>query len=287
MERLSDYDIGNSYEAVVKQTTPITPPDAKDEVRHIVLEIAQPGFDFIVGQSVGVLAPGDAELGEKHHFRLYSVASSTLGDDGKSKTISICVKRCSYIDEVSGERVLGRASNYLCDLKPGDRISMTGPYGHQFTVPKDRTANLLMVGLGTGVAPFRAFVKHIYDTAGGWEGKVRLFYGAQRGVELLYMNDENNDLANYVDDETFKAFEAVSPHPALDEPAALDEALEQHGQEVWEMIQDPNTYVYLAGQPKVVENFDAALAKIAGSEDEWRKAKARLDATGRWAELVY
>ena len=44
--------------------------------------------------------------------------------------------------------------------------------------------------MGTGIAPFRAFVKHLYRDIGDWRGQVRLFYGARSGLELLYMNDE-------------------------------------------------------------------------------------------------
>lgn len=287
MPRLDEYDISTPYQAVVKESTRITPENSKEEVRHIVLEIPEGSFDFEIGQSIGVLVPGPGEFGGKRHFRLYSIASGTLGEEGVAQTISICVKRCDYLDPHSGERVKGKASNYLCDRRPGDTIEITGPYDRQFTVPKDPTCNLLMVGMGTGIAPFRAFVKHIYETVGGWKGKVRLFYGAQRGVELLYMNDVKNDFTQYYDEGTFKAFEALSPRPALDEPAALDKAIEAHGREIWAMIEDPKTYVYVAGFPKTAEKFNEAMVRIAGSEDNWRRAKARLTASGRWAELVY
>ena len=44
------------------------------------------------------------------------------------------------------------------DLRPGDRLTLTGSFGQPFEVPADRKANLVMIGLGTGIAPFRGLV---------------------------------------------------------------------------------------------------------------------------------
>jgi sulfite reductase alpha subunit-like flavoprotein len=62
---------------------------------------------------------------------------------------------------------------------------LAGPYSLAFALPEEKDANLLMIGLGTGVAPFRAFVKHTYSELGGWEGKVRLYHGAKQLDEAL------------------------------------------------------------------------------------------------------
>ena len=52
------------------------------------------------------------------------------------------MRRCFYIDEVSGERYPGVASNYLCDLRPDDTLTITGPYGQAFEAPKNPNAAL-------------------------------------------------------------------------------------------------------------------------------------------------
>jgi ferredoxin--NADP+ reductase len=287
MSRLQEYDVSTTFEGKVLESTRITPDDVADEVRHIVLEVDKGEFHFKLGQSVGLLIPGPHEFGNENHFRLYSIASTEKGEKPGTSTISLCVKRCFYIDDVNGERYPGVASNYLCDLQPGDTVTLTGPYGIAFSLPEDPSANILMIGLGTGIAPFRAFVKHIYDEIGEWNGKVRLFYGAKRGMELLYMNDQKNDLANYYDQDTFKAFEAVSPRPHLNEPIDLERTLSENASEVWEMLQDPNTYVYVAGLEQVSDMLDKALSKMAGSEEKWLRLKKHLIACDRWAELIY
>lgn len=287
MAKIEEYDIENPFQATVLESTRITPEEADEEVREIVFEADKSDFQFQIGQSVAVIVPGPHAFGNRQHVRLYTIAN-TLQEAGSARpTIRICVKRCSYVDEYSGERYQGVASNFLCDLRPGDTVTLAGPYGLPFEVPDDDHANLLMIGLGTGIAPFRAFVRHIYETVGGWKGKVRLFYGARSGLELLYLNDRRNDFANYYDEETFKAFDAVSPRPHLDDPVPLEDTLYENEEEVWTLLRSPDTYVYVAGLEAILEKMDKALTQIAGSEEKWQRRKAELIAGKRWAELIY
>ena len=164
--KLSDFDISHPYTTTLLSTQRITPLNWEAEVRHLVLRLPDVPFRYVEGQSIGVLVPGPHEFGNPYHLRLYSIASPRSGDDGRGDTLSICVRRCFSIDDISGERYPGVASNYLCDANPGDEIKITGPYGVQFTPPDDPTATLLMIGVGTGIAPFRAFVRRIYDLHG-------------------------------------------------------------------------------------------------------------------------
>ena len=284
--RLNDYDTTNKMSASVVSSTRITPEDSKTELRHIDLAVDSIDFSYEVGQSIGVLVPGPHEFGVKEYMRLYSIAGSGE-DDGINPVISLCVKRCFYIDDFNGERYEGKASNYLCDLKEGDEVTLVGPYNLAFTLPKEKDANLLMIGLGTGIAPFRAFIKHIYNELGGWEGDVRLYHGAMRGIELAYMNDQNADLEYYYDQETFKAFQALSPRAHFDVPVDLEGAIAQNADEVWTMLQDPKTYVYVAGLKQIRELLDGALVKIVGSPEAYEQQRAKMIDEGRWAELIY
>lgn len=284
---LSEYDISNPYMARLVASDRITPEASDAEVRHLVLELPAGEFDFSEGQSVGVLAPGPHDFGAQHHLRLYSIANSRRGEAGKANTISICVRRCFYIDEVNGERYPGKASNYLCDARPGQEVQLTGPYGAHFSVPADSYSNLLMVGVGTGIAPFRAFVRHIYEERGGWRGKVRLFYGAKTGMEMLYMNDKNKDFTLYYDEKSFKAFEAVSKRPYMDQPPDIDRLLLENAEEIWEMIRHPKTYVYVAGLHEAADRFEKAMKVLAGSEENWQALRKTLSLEGRYAELLY
>ncbi len=272
------------YSATLIRSARITPAESPEEVRHLVFRTADPSFDCSTGQSIRVLAPG--QFGNKHHPRFYTLADpEEQTDDGAQFTL--CVRRCHYIDDYSGEQYRGVASNYLCDLKPGDSIEFSGPFGLAFPVPENRKAAILMIGMGTGIAPFRAFIRHIYETLGGWQGKVRLFYGARSGLEMLYMNDENSDLANYFDKKTFKAFQAVSPRPSFGVPVEMDKALEQHASEVWAMVKAADSHVFVAGARAMLTQVDKAMAGMAGSADAWQQRKAELVAERRWNEILY
>ena len=283
--RLDDYPTEPRYTATVMSSEEITEEGADVEVRELVLEVDKERFDFAIGQSIGVLVEGSGEFGRSVHHRLYTVADMPKSD-GASE-ITIVVRRCNYIDDYSGETYRGINSNYLCDRKPGDKVTITGPFGMPFKVPEDREANLLLIGLGTGIAPFRALVKHIYSNVGDWKGKVRLLYGAHSGLELLYMNSKRDDFTNYYDEETFKAFRALSPRPNWADPIAWDFAIEDRADEIWKMLDDEHTYVYVAGQKRIRDALDELFGEMAESGAVWAEKKAALAEQGRWVELLY
>lgn len=285
MARLADFNTDNTFQATVLQSVRLTPPDT-EEVRELLLEVERPGFEFQVDQSFGVLVDAPGDFGNRYHHRLYSVADLPVKANGKQR-LTMLVKRCSYVDEFSGEMHKGIASNYLCDRKPGDHISITGPHHLPFIVPEDKTANLILIGMGTGIAPFRAFVKNIYKNVGNWQGKVRLFYGARSGLELLYLNDQDGDLTNYYDETTFKAFHALSPRPHWSDPIALDAAIEARAAEIIEMLSQANTYIYVAGYEQILDMLTKAFSNILGSKEKWETRKAELVAGNKWAEIIY
>ena len=285
--RLEDYPKEPRFSATVLKSEPINEEGADVEVRELVLEVDRPEFHFDIGQSIGVLVEGPKEFGGSVHHRLYTVAD-TPGAKGKGKPeVTIVVRRCNYIDDYSGEEYEGVSSNYLCDRRPGDKLSITGPFGLAFEVPENKKANLLLIGLGTGIAPFRAFLKHIYQEVGDWEGKVRLLYGARSGLELLYMNDKRDDFALYYDEDTFEAIQALSPRPNWADPIAWDYAIEERSEEIMSMLDDEHTYVYVAGLVPIRDALDRVFANMVGSPEAWSKKKAELKDAGRWVELLY
>jgi Na+-transporting NADH:ubiquinone oxidoreductase subunit F len=83
----------------------------------------------------------------------------------------------------------GICSSYIYSLKPGDKITMSGPYG-EFFLPKDLPADqeLIFVGGGAGMAPMRSHIMHLFHTE-KTNRKVNFFYGARALKEAFYLDD--------------------------------------------------------------------------------------------------
>jgi len=281
-----DPSLGPTVRALITASRRIT-PEKSDEVRHLYLRVADPAFQYLEGQSIAVIVPGPHPFGNAYHVRRYSIANARPRPEEESIELDILVRRCFYIDDISGERFPGIASNYLCDAAPGQEITISGPYRSPFQMPPDKSANLLMIGTGTGVAPFRAFAQLIYERRGGWDGQVRLFYGGRSGLDLLYANDEETNLADYYDQASFKAFKSLASNSFMRSSDALQRGLQDNIDEVWSLLQDPKTCVFLAGLGKIAQVFDKVMSDKAGSTGAWQAIKEKMIGEKRWSELIY
>jgi ferredoxin--NADP+ reductase len=279
--KIEELDLGQRWPARLVENSPLTPPGARTEVRELVLEVLKPGIEFRVGQSVAVLVAGPHDFGQRHHIRLYTV-ERTPAEAGADR-ISLCVRRCSYLDPYSGERFPGIASNYLCDLGASSELLLAGPVGLPFVIPEDPHTPLLIVGLGTGIAPFRSLIRELYEER-HWQGRVMLFHGTRVGLEWVY---RDAIAAVCKDSSSFAPVEVRSPRPAWDDPADLADAVRRHQAEVWQLLSEPDIHVYIAGLTQIGQQFDAALAEAAGGAETWARRKAEIVAAGRWMTLLY
>ena len=84
-----------------------------------------------------------------------------------------------------------------------------------------------------------------------------------------------------------EAFRALSPRPGWSDPIAWDHAIGTRGDELWKMLGDPKTYVYVSGLEKMAGELDKVFSSLAGSPETWARRKAELAAGRRWVELLY
>jgi ferredoxin--NADP+ reductase len=285
----SVYRPAHPFQVVVLSNTQLTEPESPDDIRQLVLCHEGRNIQYVEGQSVGVIAPGERAPGKPHRPRIYSVASSRVGDDLRGTTLTLCVKRVRFVDQQTGKEVVGVASNYLCDLQPGDTVNMTGPVGRRFLLPADDRTDLVMIAVGTGIAPFRAFIHYIYRVRQSWRGRVRLFYGSKTGMESLFMNRENDDIGLYMQQETFRAFRALSDVETEHQHQGLvQDRLQENAHEIWSIMRERNFCLYLCGLRAVEQGAQEVLGRIAAQHGhDWDALLQEYRAEGRWNVEVY
>ena len=159
-------------------------------VQHITFDLSggDPHLEYVEGQSIGIIPEGTDAKGKPHKLRLYSIASTRHGDNMEGNTVSLCVRQLEYKNE-AGEQIKGVCSTYLCDIKPGDKVKITGPVGKEMLLPDDEEANVIMLATGTGIAPMRTYLRRMFEPTerekNGWNfrGKAWLFMGAPKTAE--------------------------------------------------------------------------------------------------------
>ncbi len=120
--------------------------------------------------------------------RLYSISSSHNATPGKLSLTVDCVR---YV--INKRKRLGLASTFLAErINPGDELKVYVQKAHGFALPQDPKTPIIMIGPGTGVAPFRAFL--LDRRATGAPGKNWLFFGHQRSDCDFFYADELNAL---------------------------------------------------------------------------------------------
>lgn len=224
-----------------------TNPKAAGFVRHIEFDISgsKMAGSFVPGQAFGVLPPGTNERGLPHSQRLYSIACSSRGEDGKGNVVSTTVKR--FIDEHwdSNELFLGVASNYLCDLNEGDTAQLLGPAGKRFVLPKQHAAHdYVFFATGTGIAPFRGMLSELYFNSA--PRSATLIMGSPYATDLIY-HDHFTSLQH--EQGSFTYLTAISRERENDTRQGLyvQDRLETHRDRLTDLLSKPTTLVYICG----------------------------------------
>ncbi|KAI0513887.1 ferredoxin--NADP reductase, leaf isozyme, chloroplastic-like [Dendrobium catenatum] len=269
--------------------TRITGDDAPGETWHMVFS-TEGEIPYREGQSVGVIAEGVDKNGKPHKLRLYSIASSAIGDFGDSKTVSLCVKRLVYTND-QGEIVKGVCSNFLCDLKPGDEVKLTGPVGKEMLMPKDPNATVIMLGTGTGIAPFRGFLwKMFFEKHENYKfnGLAWLFLGVPTSSSLLY-KEEFEKMKEKAPDN-FRLDFAVSREQTNDkgEKMYIQTRMAEYAEELWNLLKNDNTFVYMCGLKGMEKGIDDIMTDLAAKEGiDWTEFKRQLKRSEQWNVEVY
>lgn len=184
-----DFDITGLSRAVL---TKLAEAVESDELRSLLGEERRDDFKaYVEGRQIvdaltdfaprGLAADALAGILRKLPPRLYSIASSPLAHPGEVHLTVAAVRYRSH-----GRERKGVCSTYLADqVRPGDPVRVFTQPNKNFRLPADPATPVILIGPGTGVAPFRAFVEH--RAALGQAGPAWLFMGDQHAAcDFLY-----------------------------------------------------------------------------------------------------
>jgi len=266
------YNLGKPAVARVQGSYRLTAEGADSDVRHIILDFGGQPMPALEGQSIGIIPPGTDENGKPHLPRLYSVSSPRDGERPGYNNLSLTVKREEG----------GVCSNYVCDLKKGDEVRVTGPFGATFLMPNDTDARILMICTGTGSAPFRAFTMHRTRMAGATGGDMVLFFGARTPEGLPYFGPLGK-----VPDSILKKHMVFSRLPDQPKEYVQDRMMVAEG-DIAEMIADPKTHIYICGLRGMEVGVDQAFTNIAESAGiSWSATRDAMRSDGRYHVETY
>ena len=170
------------------------------------------------------------------------------------------------------ETINGVCSTFLCDIEPGAKVKITGPVGKEMLLPDDEEANVIMFATGTGIAPMRTYLRRMFESSerekNGWNfrGKAWLFMGAPKTPNLLYDDDFNRYESEYP--ENFRYTKAISREQqnAKGGRMYIQDRVLEHADEIFAMIEDPKTHVYMCGLRGMEPGIDEAMTAAAAAK---------------------
>jgi sulfite reductase (NADPH) flavoprotein alpha-component len=256
-------------------------PERKDELRKwlwgrevVDLLLAAPDLKFSPGEFLPLL--------KKLAPRLYSISSSPKAHAGQ---VHLTINIMRY--QSHGRARKGVASTFLADRVNGETpVPVFVQTSHGFRLPANGDTPVIMIGPGTGVAPFRAFLHERRVVAA--KGRNWLFFGEQRAANDFYYRDELEKM--FTDGHLTKLSTAFSRDQA--EKIYVQNRMLENAAEIWSWL-EAGAHLYVCGDAsRMAKDVDATLHKIvetAGgrSADDAKNYVARLKTEKRYQRDVY
>jgi sulfite reductase (NADPH) flavoprotein alpha-component len=214
--------------------------------------------------------------------RLYSISSSLKANPGR---VSLTVDAVRYA--IADRERLGVASTFLGErAEPRCQLRAYVQRAHGFALPKDLNTPIVMVGPGTGIAPFRAFLQERQAT--GASGGAWLFFGHQRRATDFFYEDE---LAQMQSTGALTRLSTAWSRDG-DRKVYVQDRMREEGVELYSWL-ERGAHFYICGDAKrMAKDVEAALTQVIadGAGIGANEASARigeLKAAGRYQADVY
>ena len=214
--------------------------------------------------------------------RLYSIASSLKAHPGEVHMTVAAVRYNSH-----DKTRKGVASTFLADDAPkGSKVSVYTHHNKNFRLPDSNDTPIIMVGPGTGIAPFRAFIEE--RSAAQAKGNSWLFFGDQHyNEDFLYQLEWQEHLKNGALSRIDVAFSRDQP-----EKVYVQHKLAEHAKDIWQWLQD-GAHFYVCGDATYMAKdvnqtlIDIVAAQGAMSQEEAEAYVAALKKDKRYQRDVY
>ena len=215
--------------------------------------------------------------------RLYSISSSLRAHP---EQVHLTVGAVRFLN-CRGRQCKGVASTYLADrLRPGQKARIFIQSSHGFRLPASNDTPIIMVGPGTGIAPFRSFLQErVASTA---KGKSWLFFGDQKSdVDFLY----REELEGYLRDGSLTRLSTAFSRDQA-EKVYVQHKMIEHATDFWSWIQQ-GAHFYVCGDAKrMASDVDQALKQILAEQGRMSADQAKAYVTemakvGRYQRDVY
>lgn len=207
-----------------------------------------PGFlpDLLKGASLRVATQDVPALFRRMQPRLYSIASSPFVS-GRVVELTVGVNSAPWP---------GVCSNWLAGLEEGMNVPVFVQPTTHFRLPQDDAASIIMIGPGTGIAPFRGFLQD--RAARKAQGKNWLFFGERHAEESFYYRDE---LETFLHEGFLTRLDTAFSRDQA-ERIYVQDRMEQVGADIWQWLRD-GASVYVCGDAtRMARDVDAALRRI-------------------------
>ncbi|GAB2718634.1 molybdopterin-dependent oxidoreductase [Streptomyces bullii] len=255
-------------------------PDNKDGLAQ--WSWGRQAVDLVTEYGVRARAEEWAGVLKKLQPRLYSISSSPLVDPHQ---VALTVSVVRY-ENVDGRPRGGVCSSFLADAAPGTEVPVFVQRSPHFRPPADAATPMVMVGPGTGVAPFIGFLQQ--RRALGHRAPNWLFFGEQHRASDFYYEDELSELlAEGVLTRLDTAFSRDQRNKVY-----VQDRMREHGPELWHWLQD-GARLYVCGDAsRMAKDVDRALRDIAVAHGGLGEAEAaayvkQLAADKRYLRDVY
>ncbi|MEV7706261.1 bifunctional nitrate reductase/sulfite reductase flavoprotein subunit alpha [Streptomyces sp. NPDC088922] len=255
-------------------------PDNKGELAQYTW--GRQAVDVIAEHSARATAAEWAGALTRLRPRLYSISSSPLTDPG---LVDLTVSVVRYENRHGAVRK-GVASTFLADAEAGSPVAVFVQRAPHFRPPADPATPMVMVGPGTGVAPFVGFLderRALGHRAANW-----LFFGEQRSATDFYYREELDSLRR---DGTLTRLDTAF---SRDQRAKIyvQDRMREHGAQLWSWLQEGAHFYVCGDASRMAKDVDRALLDIAVAhgglqEDAATAYVEQLAADKRYVRDVY